>query len=104
MSVYGLQPRLGWIPYWRMELCGGWFRRDSSPRGGCNDTEPTNDMKKTIFLLLVSLTSALHGSAQNTSTLGLPGFNNSYGPLFSNQVGSAFATGNLNQLLLNLQA
>ena len=64
----------------------------------------TIKMKKTISLLLISLASALDLSAQTTSTLGLPGFNNSFGPLFSNQLGGAITTGNLNQLLLNIQA
>jgi hypothetical protein len=62
-------------------------------------------MKKTILLLTASFLSALDGSAQNTSTLGLPGFNNSFGALLTNQSANGLTSGNsLNQLLLNLQA
>ncbi len=83
-------------------------------------------MKKIAFLLTVSFATALCSQAQTTTRFpasapglpaspvnaglpasaanqGLPGFNNSFGPFFTNQFGNGFTSANLNQLLLNLQ-
>jgi hypothetical protein len=65
-------------------------------------------MKKAIFLLTMSLTVVIHAPAQNTgfpanANLALPGFNNSFGLFFTNQLPNGLTTGNFNQMLLNLQ-
>jgi hypothetical protein len=46
---------------------------------------------------------AAPGSPQSPFNLGLPGFNNSFGPLFTNQFGNGFASTPLNQLLIQVQ-
>jgi hypothetical protein len=46
---------------------------------------------------------AAPGLPQSPFNLGLPGFNNSFGPLFTNQFGNGFASTPLNQLLIQLQ-
>src|SRR5580765_283612 len=73
-------------------------------------------MKKTILLLTISLAAAVSRPAQTTlvnpgsstspANLRLCGFNNSFGPFFTNQPPRRLKSGHLNQpnqLLLNLQ-
>jgi len=67
-------------------------------------------MKKAILLLTLSMATALQSPAQTTlgaaaspANLGLPGFNNAYGPFFGNQLAGVNTSAKLDQLLLNLQ-
>ena len=83
-------------------------------------------MKKTIFLFCILTAVALNAQTPSTARFpgspaglpagpvnpglpasavnsGLPGFDNSFAPFFTNQFPNGLTTGNLNQLLLNLQ-